>query len=163
MSVRGRPVDPKTMLSAIDLEAKAAMGEARVVVDGIVQRDTPKRTGRLAQALKPRVTRTKTGYSLTVKPPRGARHGDVTVAQVAKWVQTGTGLYREGPGPKHKVRAKNPLRRMTLPGGRRVWSVKGQHPDPFMARIERDATPRVQELADRGAERAARAAERVVS
>ena len=152
---------PQTVLSAIDREAKATMQRAREDVAPIVSRETPRRSGRMAEALRPRIARVKSGYALTVGAPRGARHGNVTVNQVVIFVTRGTGLYREGPGPKHKIRASHPFRRMRLPNGRWVWSVKGQHADHFIARIADMGTPRVERIAIDGAYVAARNAEKV--
>jgi len=152
---------PQTVLSAIDREAKVTMQRAREEIAPIVSQETPRKSGRMAEALRPRIGRVKTGYALTVGAPRGARHGNVTVNQVAIFVTRGTGLYREGPGGKHKIRAKNPLRRMKLPNGRWVWSVRGQHADHFITRIADMGTPRVERTAIDGAYAAARNVEAV--
>jgi hypothetical protein len=153
---------PATILTAIDVQARAAMEAAKVDVAALVSRETPRSSGQTAAALKPRVSRTATGTGLTVGAPRGRKHGKATVAEVMRWVNSGTGMYREGPGPKHKIRAKSPLRRMTLPGGAKRWSVKGQRPDHFMLRIRRAGTPIVERAAEQGAQRAAREIERVI-
>lgn len=154
--------NPATILSTLDTQARETMKVAQADVASVVSQETPRHGGETAAALAPRITRTSTGVALRVGPPRGKRHGNVTVAQVVRWVNRGTGIYREGPGPKHSIRAKNPLRRMKVGRGVERFSVKGQHPDHFMDRIERRGTPRVQAAAERGAENAARALERVV-
>jgi hypothetical protein len=152
---------PNSLLGALDLGAQATMKAAQAEIAPIVSAETPHKTGEMAAALRPRLGRTSTGRSLTVGAPRGRKHGRVTLAEVVKWVNDGTGLYRVGGGAKHRIRAKNPLRRMTLPGGAKRWSVKGQHPNAFMARIEIAGTSRVEAVMEQGAVDAARAAERV--
>jgi hypothetical protein len=157
-----RPPNPATILTAIDNEARASMKAAQQDIAPIVSQETPRHTGELARALSPRISRTATGAALTVGPPRGRRHGNITVAQLVRYITHGTGTRREGPGPKHRIRAKNPLRRMNLGNGVERWSVKGQRPDDFMARIERRGTPRVEAAAEQGAQKAARTVERVI-
>jgi hypothetical protein len=152
---------PQTILTALDNEARATMKVAQGEVATVVSQETPRASGQTAAALSPRVTRTSTGAALLVGPPRGKRHGNVTVAEVVRWVNRGTGIYREGPGPKHRIRAKNPLRKMKVGRGVERYSVKGQRPDPFMARIQERGTPRVEAAAQRGAENAARVLERI--
>ena len=156
------PPNPATILSTLDSQARETMKVAQADVATVVSSETPHSSGETAAALRPRITRTSTGVALLVGPPRGKRHGKVTVAQVVRWVSRGTGIYREGPGPKHRIRAKNPLRRMKVGRGVERYSVKGQRPDHFMDRIELRGTPRVEAAAQRGAENAARALERVV-
>jgi len=153
---------PATILGAIDAQARAAMVVAQKEVGAIVLRETPRASGQTAAALKPRLGRTATGVSLLVGAPRNRRHGKVTVADVVRWVNRGTGVYREGFGPKHRIRAKNPLRRMTLPGGTKRYSVAGQHPDHFMQRIRDAGTAQVEQAAEQGAQNAAREIERLI-
>jgi len=153
--------EPQTILSALDTQARATMKLAQEQVSSIVSQETPRKSGETAAALRPRVSRTATGAALSVGPPRGKRHGNVTVAQVVRWVNRGTGIYREGPGSKRKIRAKNPLRRMNLGNGVERRSVKGQHPNQFMTRIRERGTLRVEELAKQGAQDAARVVERI--
>ena len=156
-----KPLPPNSLLVAIDRGAKVTMQEAREAVAPIVSLETPRRSGRMAAALVPKVRKVGTGYSLTVGAPRGARHGEVTVNQVVRWVNRGTGLYRVGPGSHKKIRSKRLLCDMHIPGYGWVRSVKGQHPDPFLSRIFSLSDPRVQEIALAGAQRAAREAERL--
>jgi hypothetical protein len=160
MSVIERPLPPlSTFLTVIDTGARKAMTAARDDIAPIVSRETPRSSGRTAAALRPKVSRTSTGAALVVGAPRGKRHGNVTVAEVVQFVNKGTGLY----GYKHRrIRAKNKLRRMTLPGGQKRWSVRGQKPNPFMLRIRDAGTPRVQAAAEAGATETARAVERTV-
>jgi hypothetical protein len=156
------PPNPATILSTLDVQARETMKVAQADVATVVSSETPHSSGETARALAPRLSRTSTGVALLVGPPRGKRHGNVTVAQVVRWVTHGTGELREGPGPKRRIRAKNPLRRLKVGRGVARYSVKGQRPDHFMARIEQRGTPRVEAAAERGAQNAARALERVV-
>lgn len=160
----GKMPSEATLLSVIDTGARKTMATARDAIAPIVSREVPKASGKTAAALRPRIARTSTGAALTVGAPRGKRHdGSATIADVVRWVQRGTGLYRTTPGPKRRIRSKRfPRRRLILPGGRKVWSVKGQHPNPFMQRIEQLGTPRVQKVCEEGARDAARAVERTV-
>jgi hypothetical protein len=150
---------PQLAIDAIDEGAQAAMTEASGAVRPIIVRLTPRRSGRLAEALQPRVTRSKRGIVMTVGARPGARHGNVSVSDVVRFVTRGTGLYRT-TGPRHVIRGRRrePLK---LPFGPR-WTARGQRPDPFITRIEIEATPRVEAIARKAAEDAARAAERVI-
>ena len=162
MSVKAnKPPTERTLLGVLDVQARRAVDGARQDVAMVVTAHTPRRSGRMAQALAPRVARTATGQALTVRAPRGARHGSgATIAQVVRWVTSGTGLHRQGGGPKRRIRSRRgPL---GLPGGRKVWTVAGQKPNPFMGRIHTLATPRVQRAFEQGARHAARAVERQV-
>lgn len=165
MSVsEGKPLPVATMLGAIDAKARQAVTVAKQAVSPIVAHEVPKRSGKTAAALRPRISRTATGVALTVSAPRGKAHGgQATIADVVRWVNRGTGLYRDTPGPKRQIRSsRHPPRRMTLPGGRKRWTVKGQHPNEFMARIRQLGTPRVQQAFEQGAKNAARDVERVI-
>jgi hypothetical protein len=164
MSVTGEKLPPaRTLLGVLDAAARDTVRQGRDLVAPIVATETPRDTGKLAAAMRPRVARTAAGYSVTVRAPRGKPHDQsATMAQVARWVNRGTGMYRVGGGPKRPIRARNPLRRMTLPGGKRVFKVNGQRPNPFIGRIEQRATPRMQRLFTDGARDAARRIERTV-
>lgn len=158
-----KPLPPaRTLLTALDTHARATMQTAQGEVSLIVAQETPRQSGQLAAAMRPRLSRTATGAALTVGPARGRMHGNITVAELVRLVTKGTGEFREGPGPKARIRAKNPLRRMVLPGGRKVWSVAGQHPQPFVRRIRELGTPRVERSAQRGAADAGLAIRRVL-
>jgi hypothetical protein len=160
----------RTLLGALEAEARRAVTRAQQELAPIVVRETPRWSGTTASALRPKVRRTATGAALVIQAPRGARHpSGATVAQVMRWVTSGTGLYREGPGPKAPIRAKrgvrgNLLRRraMILPGGKRVMSVRGQRPNPFIDRIRHIGDLRVTRTFEDGARQAARAVERVL-
>lgn len=163
MSVKAsREFDPHTMLQAVDESAKAAVEAAKQPIGRIVDQETPRDKGVMERELQPRTARTPTGFKLTVAARRGAKESSgASLAEVIRYVTRGTGLYREGPGPKHRIRAKHPLRRMVLPGGRKVWSVAGQHANPFVDRLEERADPVFEQVAVAGADDAARFAERV--
>jgi hypothetical protein len=158
------PPRPETVLTVIDLGARGSMKTAQEALRTIVASETPRVSGEVAAALRPRLSKTATGTALTVGAPRGKKHGHgtATIADVMRWLNRGTGIYREGPGPKRKIRAKNPLKRMTLPGGAKRRSVKGQEPNPFMHRIREQGTLRVQEAAQEGAAQVARDLERAI-
>jgi len=155
-----------TLLGVIDTGARNAMKMAQQAVSPVVTREVPRRSGRTAAALSPRVYRTSTGAALLVAPPRGKMSGKVRISQVVRWVNRGTGLYRTtglDVQPARRIRSKRiPPRRLILPGGRKVWSVKGQHPNPFMARIMELGTPRVQKACEDGAVETARTVEEAV-
>lgn len=168
MSVQGGKLpQPETLLSAIDLEARATVKRAQEEIAPIVASETPKgRTGRVARAMRPRVSRTATGAALLIAPPKKEAHDQwATIAQVVRWVTRGTGLEREGPGSKNWVHAKrwNYGERMTLPGGKKRWRVKGQKANPFVARIYSRADPIVKRTFTEGATTAARAVETVIA
>jgi hypothetical protein len=168
VSIRADKLPPaQTLLGVIDVGARKAVALAQEEVAPVVAREVPRKSGKTAAALRPRVSRTATGAALSVRAPRGKLHGHVTIAEVVRWVNRGTGLYRTAGlyvQPARLIRSsRRPLPgRMTLPGGAKRWTVKGQHPNPFMARILSLGTPRVQSAAERGAKDAARAVERLV-
>jgi hypothetical protein len=159
--LEGRMPPPGRIMGVLDVHAKIALGEAKNIVLPLARQEAP---GGLGDALQGTVRRTPTGHRAVVQPPRGRRYkgGDATVAQVARWVTRGTGLYRIGPGPKRRITGKRGvLRPMVLPGGQRVRSVKGQRPNPFIARAELRALAPVQHALRVGAERAATALRRL--
>lgn len=151
----------QTLLGVIDAQARKTVADARGDIATIVTGEVPRRSGRTAAALRPRISRTATGSAITVRAPRGTIHsGKATIAQVVRWVNRGTGVHRTGGG-----RAPVPIRATTPNGrlkvfGREYWSVQGQRPNPFMDRIKRTADPRVERAFTRAAVDAARAAER---
>ena len=165
MSISGdKTVPVETMLGAIDTQAQQAIKTGRQAVEPLVVSEVPRKSRKTAAALRPRTSRTATGGAITIGAPRGKVHdGQATIADVVRYVNHGTGLYRNTPGPKKLIRSsRRPPRRMVLPGGVRRWTVKGQHPNEFMARIRTLGTPRVETAFKEGSELAARAAERVV-
>lgn len=166
MSVTGeRLPSERTILSALDAEARKTVNRAKHDIAPVVSALTPRHSGKTAAALKPRVTRTGTGVALVVAAPRGKIHnGSTTIAQVIRYVTRGTGVYRQGPGDKGPIRGK---RRFLTRGamsvyGREYASVQGQHPNPFIDRIRTVGSLRVEYRFKEGAREAARALERLI-
>lgn len=159
--IDGHMPDPRTILGVLDTNAKRALGEAKAIVLPLAKQEAP---GGLGDALTGSVRRTATGYRATIAPPRRKPYGPTgaTGAQVVRWVSSGTGLLRKGPGAKRRITGRNGvLTPMTLPGGWRVRSVKGQKPNPFIARAETRAMAPVQRALEVGAQRAADALRRL--
>lgn len=153
--LEGRMPEPRKILGTLDEHARAAVKAAGDAALPIVRAEAP---GRLGRAFESSVRKTPTGQRVTVAPTTRKRYGSgvATGVMVVRWVTRGTGLYRQGPGPKRKITSKRGvLGSMTLPGGRRLRTVKGQHANPFVARAE----PRAAAAAGRailgGAEHAA--------
>lgn len=151
----GKMPQPRKILGTLDDHARAAVKAAGDAALPIVRAEAP---GRLGRAFEASVRKTPTGQRVTVAPTTRKRYGPgvATGAMIVRWVTRGTGLYRQGPGRKRKITSKRGvLGTMTLPGGRVLRTVKGQHANPFVARAE----PRAQAAADRaireGATRAA--------
>lgn len=152
---------PGRILGVLDAHAKLALTETKNIVLPLTRGEAP---GGLGSEIRGAVRKTPTGYRATIAPPRRKRYkdGEATVAQVARWVSRGTGIYRKGPGRKRPITGKRGvLRPMTLPGGRRVRSMKGQRPNPFIARAEAKALVPVERAIRGGAERAAQALRRL--
>lgn len=164
MSVTGKPLpSEKTLLGTVDVAARQTANHAKEALGPIVSRETPHKSGQTATALRPRIGKTATGVSISVAPPRGRRHGNVSIAQVVRWVTRGTGVNRSVGGPGRRIRSNSrPPRPMILPGGKSYWTVAGQKPNPFMGRIEALGTLRVQSAFQRGATDAARAVEKAL-
>lgn len=165
MSIKAnRPPAERTLLGAIDTQARRTVAQARAEIGPLVARETPRSSGRTAAALRPRVSKTPTGAALTIGAPKGKPHsGNATIADVVRWVNRGTGTLRAGPGPKRRIRSsRRPPRRLVLPGGKKVWSVRGQRANPFLGRIQTLGTPRVQRAFEHGATQAARAIEKAL-
>jgi hypothetical protein len=161
--LEGSMPDPPRILGVLDDSAKDALTAAKDIVVPLAKAEAP---GRLGDVIAGSVRKTETGYRATVQAAKRRqpyREGkDATVAQVVRWVNRGTGIHRQGPGPKHPITGKRGvLRPMVLPGGRRVRSVKGQKPNPFIARAETRAMVPVERALRAGAELAARALRRL--
>lgn len=155
VKVTGSLPVPRTILGVLDEEARHAM---RAAVDETRRTLASEAPGHLGEAMTGSVRKTDTGYRATVQSPRKKRYppGEATVAQVVRWVNRGTGLLREGPGPKRRITGRRGvLRPMVLPGGRKVRSVKGQKPNPFIARTETRAEPLARHAIEDGARKAA--------
>lgn len=156
MTVTGKKLPAeRVLLAAIDAHARETVKAAKSEIAPIVSRETPRHSGRTAAALQPRMSRTATGAALSVGAPRGKRDGKVTIAQVVRWVNRGTGLERTtgvDVSPRRRIRSNRmPPRRLVLPGGRKVWSVRGQKANPFMDRIRTTAGQRVEARFQQGA------------
>jgi hypothetical protein len=128
---------PETILTVVDTEARGALQDLKRIADDAIQSEGPKRTHHLVDGFQERVTKTKTGHQLVIAPQRNKRHpSGATIAEIVRWTTRGTGLYREGAGGKRRIRSSRHGRRMVLPGGRKVWSVKGQRPNDFVTRAK---------------------------
>ena len=143
----------RTMLGIIDAEQRAGLTRAADLALADVRAAAP---GGLGGDYQARVTRTATGNRAVIAPRRGARRGRSTAADIARWVTRGTGIYRQGSGPKRPIRSKRLFGTMTLPGGRRLRSVKGQRPNPFIARAMVRTRPRVERELEQAADVAAK-------
>lgn len=154
-SIKGALPAPRTVLGTLDQAARAAAQEAKRAAEPVFRRETPGR-GRLRATMKARAGKSATGYQVTIRPT-GIHPSGVPAWQVARWVTRGTGLFRTtGPGRRGLIRASKPWKRMTLPGGAKRWTVKGQKANPFIERAERRASPIVIRTFEQGAAQAAR-------
>lgn len=153
--IEGTMPTSRAVLRVLDANAKRAMGVARDVTLPILAQEAP---GHLGAAFTATVRQIPDGYRVTISPPRRKTYGRgrATVAKVARYVNHGTGIYREGPGPKKPITGRyGVLRPMVLPGGRRYRKVRGQHPNPFLARTEERAREPARVALEQGARRAA--------
>lgn len=146
--VTGKMPAPRAVRGTLDRAVRDATRDVGRAALPVVRDAAP---GGLGAALELSVRQTQNGHMATIGPPRRKRYkGGATGAQVVRWVTRGTGIYRVGPGRKRPITSKRGvLGTMTLPGGTQVRSVKGQRPNPFVARS--------QDRADAAATRAARA------
>jgi hypothetical protein len=148
---------PGEIIGVLDTYAKIAAVEARMIVKPLVEAEAP---GGLGKAMTASVRPTATGYRIAVQSPakKHYKSGEATIASVVRYVNRGTGIYRVGPGTKKKIEGKVGKRKlMRLPGGRDVRYVKGQRPNPFLARAETRATGPVAVALENGAHAAAAA------
>lgn len=144
---------PADVLRTLDKQARASMRESTRVVLPLARQEAP---GGLGQALEATVRKTEHGYRATVGPPARKQYRGASAAKVVRWVTRGTGIYRTGPGPKRKITSKRGvLGTMVLPGGTRVRTVRGQHPNPFIARAEQRSREPIERALREGAQRAA--------
>lgn len=153
--VTGEMPTQRAVRGALDKATRDAARDAGRAALTIVKNEAP---GGLGSAIALQVRETSDGHSATVGPPKSKRYGTggASGAQVVRWVTRGTGIYRKGPGRKHPITSKRGvLGTMTLPGGTRVRSVKGQRPNPFMSRASDRATAAAKRAAHRGADRVA--------
>jgi hypothetical protein len=159
--IQGSMPRPGQILGVLDTHARGALRDVATLVEPLVRAEAP---GGLGDAMKATVRKTPTGYRATVAAPRNKPYkgGTATSAQIVRWVNRGTGIYRQGAGPKRPITGRRGvLGRMTLPGGQRVRSVKGQHPNPFIARAEDRARAPVDRALQNGAHKAADALRRL--
>jgi hypothetical protein len=142
----------RAVRGALDEAARDATRDATRAVLPIVQNAAP---GGLGGAMKATIRETPRGHEATIGPGR-QRYKGASAAKVTRWVTRGTGVYRVGPGRKRPITSRRGvLAVMTLPGGTQVRSVKGQRPNPFMARAKDRADAAAERAVRQGAGRAA--------
>lgn len=99
-----------TLLTVVDKVAARTAREARDAAAPVVARETPRKSGATAQALRPKATRTGTGHAVSIAVPRGRKHPrssyGATINEVVRWVNRGTGELRVGPGRKRPIRGR---------------------------------------------------------
>lgn len=154
--LEGKVPRPTRILGVVDEHARMALRDVtQQIVLPAAREEAP---GGLGQAITASVRRTPEGHRAVVQAsPRKAYKGSgATGAQVVRWVTRGTGIYRRGPGPKRRITSKRGvLGTMTLPGGTRVRTVRGQRPNPFVARAEDRTRARVERAVRESARKAA--------
>lgn len=115
--------DAPTMLGRIDRAMHQAAQEAGQEILVAVRAAEPARTGNLRRQTRVRVSKTRDGWKITVKPTK-------SVARIAKWVEDGTGIY----GPRRRRIRPRHGKAFVLPNGVRVKSTRGQRPQHPFAR-----------------------------
>ena len=153
--VTGKMPTPRAVRGALDQAARSAVRDAGRAALPIVRDEAP---GGLGSAMQATVRETPRGHSVRIAaaPRKKYGGGQATGAQVVRWVSRGTGVYRKGPGRKRPITGKRGvLGTMTLPGGVRVRSVKGQRPNPFVERAKTRADAAVKVAVRVGAQKAA--------
>lgn len=146
---------PRAVRGALDKAVREAAKDTAAAVLPIVRQEAP---GGLGAAMTTTIRNIPDGHRATIGPSPRKRYkgGSATNAQVVRWVTRGTGVHRAGPGRKRPITSKRGVfGTMVLPGGRRVRSVKGQKPNPFVARAEDRAKDAAERAAREGAGRAA--------
>lgn len=159
--VEGSLPKPHRVVSTFDAEARKALREAATrVALPIARQEAP---GGLGEALTSTVRAMPGGYRAVIQAsPRKPYKGAASGAKVVRWVTHGTGLERVGPGPKRRITSRRGvLGSMVLPGGRRVRTVRGQKPNPFLARAEQRARGAVETSLRHGAREAGQALRRL--
>jgi hypothetical protein len=154
VKVIGKMPTPRAVRGALDQATRDATRDTGRAVLPVVRGAAP---GGLGAAIELSVRQTADGHSATIGPAKRKRYkGGVTGARVVRWVTRGTGVYRSGLGRKRPITSKRGvLGTMTLPGGIRVRSVKGQRPNPFISRASDRATAAAKRAAHKGADHAA--------
>lgn len=153
--IEGHVPAPRAVRGALDRAAREAVRDAGRAALPVVKDAAP---GGLGSAMELRVRETQHGHAAVIGPARRKRYrsGTATGAQVTRWVTHGTGIYRKGGGPKRPITGRRGVfGTMTLPGGTKVRSVKGQRPNPFVARASDRADAAARRAARAGASRAA--------
>jgi hypothetical protein len=141
--------DVRAMSAAVHAEAVPTLRRAAKQLAPVVKRETPGRRSRLRKQLAPKVVQTREGAVLSLGRP-GGRVGNLSVEGLLA-------ILTEGTLPKILPRKKKAL---LTPWGPRA-KVQGQKANPFLSHI-RDQGNRILMVEQvNGAERAARAAERV--
>lgn len=156
MSIKADPLPSATKITkAIDTGARRSLQKAQRTMKAVVAAEVPG-SGAVERALQPKVQQTSTGHALHIGAPRGARHpSGATINQVIRWNNRGTGVRRVGPGPKNVIHSPRWFpygAAMTLPGGAKRMTVKGQAANPYMERIGRAGDLRVEQLVKEGGE-----------
>ena len=154
MKVTGKMPTQRAVRGVLDKATRDATKDAGKAAQMVVKNVAP---GGLAAAIELQVKQTTDGHMATVGPSKNKRYkGGATSAQITRWVTRGTGVHRKGPGRKRPITSKRGvLGTMTLPGGIRVRSVKGQRPNPFISRASDRATAAAKRAAHKGADHAA--------
>lgn len=166
MARRARVKTPKplrigTTLELVDVEAQRAAEQARDLTVAVVRRNLPARSHRLERSIgRGRVSRTRTGFSITVQPSKSVRYpggrlqrsseGGVSAREVARFVEGGTGIYRNG----RPIRRRNG-KPFLLPNGVHVKAIRGQRAQRPFARAQTSTEALVFRTLERGAERLA--------
>lgn len=156
MSVKADRLPSATKITkAVDVGARRSLQRAQRTMKAVVAAEVPG-AGAVERALQPRVSQTSTGHALTIGAPRGARHpSGATINEVIRWNNRGTGVRRVGPGAKSEIHSPRLFpygAAMTLPGGAKRLTVKGQGANPYMERIGRAGDLRVGQTIAQGAE-----------
>lgn len=147
--------DEQTILTVLDDAARSALVDVGELVDQAIHAEGPRRTDALVDGFITTPTKTPEGHRLRVRPSPRKRHGKATVAQVARWVNRGTGTLRVGPGPKKRIVSRQPGLAMQVGSGVARRSVAGQAANPFVERADDRTSIAAQVRIEQGADLAA--------
>jgi hypothetical protein len=156
MTVTSSGFHVEAAMHMLPTEVRAVAHEAEGDILALEAALVPKRTGKLLAAMRPHIHDTPLGADITLGVA-SARVGGVSLDEVVRWVSYGTAGHGTG-----KIRPKR-ARALALGGGIERADVRGQRPDPFLLKLRVAADMRLRALMERGAERAARVAERVAA
>lgn len=161
MSVVGDPLPGvDTLLGVIDTEARATANRVRTTAVPVVRAALPSRSGRARRGTTGRVNRTATGYSIEVAGSSRVRYpSGVTAKQVIGWLHTGTGVF----GPLGRPIKPRHAAAFRLPSGWVSGTIDGFPGHDYFGAAERALDGGVIATLEAGADRAARAVERVLS